>query len=83
VTLLPHSDTTASTWCNLSSSINGTFGYTAFGGAPWFIGNGAGMKAFQVSVIPEPGAVSLGAVAVSLFLGARRRRVCFCGKRGP
>jgi hypothetical protein len=82
LTLLPHSDTTASVWCLPSSPINGTFGYTSFGGGAWFMADGAGMKAFQVSVIPEPGAVSLGVVAVGLFLGGRRRRVCFCGKRG-
>jgi len=83
LTLLPHSATTASTWCNPSSSFNGTFGYTSPcgpGGLQWYMASGGGLKAFQVSVIPEPGAVSLGAVAVSLFL-VGRRRACFCGER--
>ena len=71
LTLLPHSDTSASAWYNPSSPINGTFGYTSFGTGQWSMADGAGMKAFRVSVIPEPAALALFALGC-LLMGRRR-----------
>lgn len=74
----PHSDSTASDWCNTSSPINGTIGYVnPFSPIPraWYTGYGAGMKAFQVDVVPEPAGIALaGLLAVIAFLKHGRTR---------
>jgi hypothetical protein len=81
LTVTPHSDTTASVWCNPAPTFDQTamIGYTSPygpGGLAWYMGQSllpAGTKAFRVNVVPEPSIPTLLGFAAVAAGTARRR----------
>jgi len=75
--LTPHSDTTASVWCNSSTDVLGGIASTSDvgNGVEWFRAPGSNynLKAFEVTVIPEPTAFALLGLGSLTLVMARRR----------